>query len=186
MYNFFNEIALESEEKLSEKRVANIKAAVLSRIKGGKTMKTRTSIKTLTIAATVAATAAMSAMLASAEKPATIPTKQPAAAIEQSTPATTETPKDADEKASDKENVADTENKSDIQTYPDNGKWIDLELPNGKTTDFFVPDGKVPMTFDSVRAAIDYANSHSTPSTQEDWVTSFDGCDNFAVWLVDA
>lgn len=67
MYDFFKEIALKSEEKLSEKRVEDIKAAVLSRIKEEHSMKKINAFKTLSIAATVAATAAMSAMLASAE-----------------------------------------------------------------------------------------------------------------------
>lgn len=181
MYDFFKDIALESEEKLSEKRVDSIKAAVLSRIKEENSMKKISAFKTFSIAAIVAATAAMSAMLASAEKPASLPTKQPAAAIEQSTPATAETPENTDEKASDKENAA-----GDTQTYPNNDRWIDLELPDGKKVEFYVPDGKAPMTFDSVQAAIDYSISLNTPSTQEEFVSSFDGYYNFAVILVDA
>lgn len=163
MYDFFKDISLESEEKLPEKRVDSIKAAVLSRIKEEKSMKKISAFKTFSIAAIVAATAAMSAMLASAEKPASLPTGQPAAAIEQSTPATAETPKDADEKASNKENAANTENKSDTQTYTGNGKWMDTELPNGTKFGFLVHDGEVPMKFDSVQAARDYAISQDMP-----------------------
>lgn len=168
MYDFFKDISLESEEKLPEKRIDSIKAAVLSRIKEENSMKKISAFKTFSIAAIVAATAAMSAMLASAEKPASLPTKQPdveqpAAVIEQSTPATAETPKDADEKDSNKENVANTENKSNTQTYTGNGKWMDMELPNGTKFGFLVHDGEVPMKFDSVQAASDYAISQDMP-----------------------
>lgn len=190
MYDFFKEIALESEEKLSEKRVDDIKAAVLSRIKEENSMKKISAFKTFSMAAIVAATAAMSAMLASAEKPASLPTKQPdveqpAAAIEQSTPATAETPENTDEKTSNKENAANTDNKSDTQTYPDNGKWMDMELPNGTKFGFLVPDGQVPMKFDSVQAARDYAISQDMPYYGIVTGGVYDDRDNFAVLFVD-
>ncbi len=185
MYDFFKEIALESEVKLSEKRVNSIKAAVLSRIKEENSMKKISVFKTFSIAAIVAATAAMSAMLASAEKPASLPTKQPA--VEQSTPATAETPKDADEKDSNKENAANTENKSDTPTHLSNeelyNEWVHLELPNGNNAEIYVPDGKVPMKFDNVEAARDYAISHNMSSYSGG---VFGSSDNIAVLLVDA
>lgn len=185
MYDFFKEIALESEEKLSEKRVDSIKAAVLLRIKEEKSMKKISAFKTFSIAAIVAATAAMSAMLASAEKPASLPTKQPA--VEQSTPATAETPKNTDEKAPDKENAANTENKSDTPTHLSDeelyNEWVHLELPNGNNAKIYVSDGKVPMKFDSVEAARDFAISHSIPSYS---AGVFGSDDNIVVLLVDA
>ncbi len=67
MYDLFERIPLENEEKLSEKRADDIKAAVLSRIKEENNMSKHLTIKTISIAAAVATTAAVSAMIASAE-----------------------------------------------------------------------------------------------------------------------
>lgn len=177
MYDFFREIALEGEEKLSEKRVDSIKAAVLSRIKEENSMKKISAFKTFSIAATVAATAAMSAMLASAEKPVSLPTEQPAA--EQ--PAAEETPKTADEKASDKENAANSEDKSGINELVFKGAWLRVELPNGKAKDVFVPEGKKIVTFDNEKSAFDYAISHST--AEDDYILTFDDCYSYAIYL---
>lgn len=161
MYDFFKEFALESEEKPSEKRVESIKAAVLSRIKEENSVKKISAFKTFSIAALVAATAAMSAMLASAEKPTALPTEKPA--VEQPTPVPAETPKDADEKDSNKENAANTDKNSETQANPSDGKWSDLELSDGTKFGFLVHDGEVPMKFDSVEAARDYAISQKMP-----------------------
>lgn len=68
MFNYFDNIPLNNEEKITEERAEKIKASVLSRIKKEeKSMKKTTAIKTLSIAAVAAATAMMSAVIANAE-----------------------------------------------------------------------------------------------------------------------
>lgn len=79
MCELFEEYPLYNEEKLSEKRINDIKAAVLPRVKEEESMKKKSVFKTLSIVITAAAVAATSAVLASAEKPAALPTEQPAA-----------------------------------------------------------------------------------------------------------
>lgn len=104
MYDILKKYLPQNEEKLSEKRADNIKAAVLSRIKEEKAMRKHISVKTLSVAAAAAAMAAVTAMAASAEK-------VPMSAITESDTARTapaeETPKNENEKVLDKEN-ADT------------------------------------------------------------------------------
>lgn len=75
MFNFFENCALENEEKLSEERAENIKTEVLSRIKEEKTMK-HPAFKTFSLAAIIAAALAVSAMAAGAEKPSSAQVKQ--------------------------------------------------------------------------------------------------------------
>lgn len=68
MCKFFDNIPLDDEENITEERVQNIKASVLSRIKKEeRTMKKSTAIKTLSIAGIAAATAMMSVIAAGAE-----------------------------------------------------------------------------------------------------------------------
>lgn len=216
MYDILKKYPPQSEEKLSEKRANDIKAAVLSRIKEENVMKKHLSIKTLSIAAAAATMAAVSAMVASAESAPTLPLVRsetaPTAPAEE-TPKTegeivpdntaasevnTEKPVSeyhdaitAELEAAQTElnkgvNATYTEMTSDIPTDEQGGKWVYLDCPNGTKAEYFVPDGKVPMSFDNAKAAIDYSLSNSTSSTEEEWVSCFDCCDNFAVILVDA
>lgn len=78
MCEFFDNIPLDDEEKLSEERINNIKTSVLSRVKEEKAMSKRSTIRTITIAVAAAATAALSSMIASAEL-----ASAPVAAIEE-------------------------------------------------------------------------------------------------------
>ncbi|MDE6731304.1 MAG: hypothetical protein K2J77_00310 [Oscillospiraceae bacterium] len=73
MREYFDNIPLDDEEKLSEKRINNIKTSVLSRVKEEKAMSKRTTIRTITIAVAAATTAALSAIIASAEQSAWTP-----------------------------------------------------------------------------------------------------------------
>ena len=73
MREYFDNIPLDDEEKLSEERINNIKTSVLSRVKEEKAMSKRTTIRTITIAVAAATTAALSAIIASAEQSAWTP-----------------------------------------------------------------------------------------------------------------
>lgn len=108
MYDFFKGIALENEEKLSEKRVENIKAAALSRVKGENTMKKISAFKTFSIAATIAAAVAMSAMMASAEKPSALPNTAVEPSVKAEAPAK-EAPKTENGKTADNKDVSNVE-----------------------------------------------------------------------------
>ena len=66
MFEFFDTISPENEEQISETRVNNIKASVLSRIEEEKPMKKHFSIKPFIIAAAIMTTGAVSVLGASA------------------------------------------------------------------------------------------------------------------------
>lgn len=66
MFEFFDTIAPENAERLSETRADKIKASVLSRIKEERPMKKHFSIKPLLIAASIMTTGAVSVIGASA------------------------------------------------------------------------------------------------------------------------
>lgn len=207
MYDILKKYPPQNEEKLSDKRAREIKAAVLSRIKEEKAMKKHFSIKTISIAAAVATTAAVSAMIASAENAPMSPlvrndaaiagsaaeptTSEPEAAepttsAPEATEPSASAPKAAETPKNEGKKVTYTEMTGDIPTEQRDGKWVYLDCPNGTKAEFYLPDGKAPMSFDSAKAAIDYCLGNPTPSDEEEYVSSFDCCDNFAVILVDA
>ena len=66
MFEFLDNLAPENEEQISETRVNNIKASVLSRIEEEKPMKKHFSIKPFVIAAAIMTTGAVSVLGASA------------------------------------------------------------------------------------------------------------------------
>lgn len=66
MFEFFDNIAPENTERISDKRADKIKASVLSRIEEDKPMKKHFGIKPLIIAAAVAVTGAASVVTANA------------------------------------------------------------------------------------------------------------------------
>lgn len=197
MYDILKKYPPQNEEKLSDKRANDIKAAVLSRIKEEKAMKKHFSIKTISIAAAVVTTAAVSAMIASAENAPMSPLVRNDAAIAgsaaepttsepEAAEPTTSAPKAAETPKNEGKKVTYTEMTGDIPTEQRDGKWVYLDCPNGTKAEFYLPDGKAPMSFDSAKAAIDYCLGNPTPSDEEEYVSSFDCCDNFAVILVDA
>ena len=197
MYDILKKYPPQNEEKLSEKRARDIKAAVLSRIKEEKAMKKHFSIKTISIAAAVATTAAVSAMIASAENAPmpplvrndaaiTAPAAEPTTSTPEAAEPTTSAPEAAETPKNEGKKVTYTEMTGDIPTEQRDGKWVYLDCPNGTKAEFYLPDGKAPMSFDSAKAAIDYCLGNPTPSDEEEYVSSFDCCDNFAVILVDA
>ena len=197
MYDILKKYPPQNEEKLSEKRARDIKAAVLSRIKEEKAMKKHFSIKTISIAAAVATTAAVSAMIASAENAPmsplvrndaaiTAPAAEPTTSTPEAAEPTTSAPEAAETPKNEGKKVTYTEMTGDIPTEQRDGKWVYLDCPNGTKAEFYLPDGKAPLSFDSAKAAIDYCLGNPTPSDEEEYVSSFDCCDNFAVILVDA
>ncbi|MGN0678696.1 MAG: hypothetical protein ACI4JS_03435 [Oscillospiraceae bacterium] len=82
MFELFETLAPENEERLSDKRVDKIKASVLSRIEEDKPMKKHFTIKPLLIAAAITATGTISALSAGAvTTPAISDEKLPAATV---------------------------------------------------------------------------------------------------------
>lgn len=66
MFEFFDDLAPENEERISDKRADKIKASVLSRIEEDKPMKKLFRIKPLIVAAAIAVTGAASVVTANA------------------------------------------------------------------------------------------------------------------------
>lgn len=177
MYDLFERIPLENEEKLSEKRAEDIKAAVLSRIKEENNMSKHLTIKTISMAAAIAATAMMSAIAANADvSPARIMPQEsgalPAETQGDNAPETNAAPEanETEVNAAPEANNAPAANETaeaseaEKKKYDDNlpdGKYLYVYVTNNETGDFktvdiFVPEGKKALFFDSLKEALEY------------------------------